>query len=166
MGDPLWKGEPYGLSDDERNAQMNTYGERGDFNSLYSLREEAHSAYSVPQGGQQPIQLRRLDSVLASLVAGIPSPRIFLKMDTQGHDLSVFRGARGALDNIIGIQSEIPAIPLYSDMPTFGDLLSDYAACSYYPLSFHRVNYVTTGFVPEFDVILHRSTGKSALVKA
>ena len=115
--DPLWASHPFGLSDENREAVMNTHSS-GDFNSLLPLREDAQLAYALdPTGrGQAPVQLRRLDAVLPQLVDGIPSPRIFLKVDTQGHDISVLKGAAGVVDRIIGLQSELPAVEIYDGM--------------------------------------------------
>ena len=39
----------------------------------------------------EEVQLARLDTILDSVVSHIPAPRIFLKMDTQGSDIDVFR---------------------------------------------------------------------------
>ena len=67
--DPLWSGEPFGLSDENRETLINTHNS-GDFNSLLTLREEAQVAYSVDpsRSSQIPIQLRRLDAVLPKLI--------------------------------------------------------------------------------------------------
>ena len=63
--DLLWIGQPIGLSDENREALINTY-ERGDFNSLLTLREDGERSYSIDpaQRGTALIQLRRLDAVL------------------------------------------------------------------------------------------------------
>jgi hypothetical protein len=116
--DSLWSGEPYGLSDENQEALINTHS-RGDFNSLLTLREDAGRAYSVDPArwSQTPIQLKRLDAVLPQLLEGIRSPRVFLKIDTQGHDVSVVKGASGVLDIIAGLQSELPAVEVYDGMP-------------------------------------------------
>ena len=44
--DPLWSGQPFGLSDENREAVMNTFS-RGDFNSLLTLRKDSEAAYSL-----------------------------------------------------------------------------------------------------------------------
>ena len=41
---------------------------------------------------------------------------VFLKMDTQGWDIEVVRGASGILDKLVGIQSELSAQLCYENM--------------------------------------------------
>lgn len=65
------------------------------------------------------IEIKRLDAVFESIIQGIENPRIFLKMDTQGYDLEVMKGAENCLDKIFGIQSEISVLPLYNNMPDY-----------------------------------------------
>jgi len=79
--DPLWSGQPYGLSDVSRDTSIHTYG-GGEFNSLLDLKEEAETAYELDNAkrGEIQIKLRQLDEVLPALLAGIDSPRIFLKI--------------------------------------------------------------------------------------
>jgi hypothetical protein len=143
---------------------MGTYGNHGDFNSLYRLKPDAHAVYRVPPSSQtEQIELRRLDRVLPALVSDIPNPRVFLKMDTQGHDLSVFRGAQGVWALIVGLQSELAAIQLYESAPAISEFLYTYMERQFYPVRFHPVNIIPNGLVPEFDVIFHRVTGREVL---
>lgn len=52
------------------------------------------------------------------------SKRIFLKMDTQGYDLEVFKGADAMLSNVCAILSELSLIAVYNDMPDYKQSLS------------------------------------------
>jgi FkbM family methyltransferase len=165
--DPLWTGEPFGLSDENREAFINTHSRR-DFNSLLTVRENAGRSYSVDPAGwsRTPIQLRRLDAVLPQLMEGIRSPRIFMKIDTQGHDISVIKGASGVLDRIVGLQSELPAVEIYDGMFSMSTMLSYYASCNFVPTGFYPVNTVNTAdglqISPEFDVLFKRFDGRLA----
>jgi len=160
--DTLWCGQPFGLSDDNREAMMNTYG-RGDFSSLLNLREDAELAYSLDPSlrSQTPIQLWRLDEVLPQLIEEIPSPRVFVKMDTQGHDVSVIRGATGVLDKIVGLQSELPAVNIYEGMPSMSIALEYYASCGFVPIGFYPENtFENIQISPEFNVLFNRFEGR------
>jgi len=66
----------------------------------------------------ETVKVVRLDSVLNDLIRDIAEPRLFLKIDTQGFDLEVLKGAEGCLDIIYGLQSEIACRAIYRDMPT------------------------------------------------
>lgn len=59
------------------------------------------------------MQCRRLDTLLPELVAQYGFARPFLKMDTQGHDLSVCEGAGAVLTDMLGIQTELGVRPIY-----------------------------------------------------
>jgi hypothetical protein len=159
--DPLWCGQPFGLSDENREAMMNVYA-RGDFNSLLNLRKDPELAYSLDPSlrSQTPIQLRRLDAVLPQLIAEIRSPRVFMKMDTQGHDVSVVKGATGVLDKIVGLQSELPAVNIYDGMPSMSSALEYYARCGFIPIGFYSKNtFRNIQISPEFNVLFNRFEG-------
>src|SRR3954470_18825766 len=62
------------------------------------------------------VQTTKLDDV-----AGLP-PIDFLKLDIQGAELDVLRGATKTLANTLVVESEVEFLPLYKDQPLFGDL--------------------------------------------
>jgi FkbM family methyltransferase len=157
-GDPHWQGQNCGLSDATQVTTIQTYSVP-EFNSLLRLREDAGNAYHVDSGQPHPveIQLQRLDEVLPDLVKNIPAPRVYLKIDTQGHDLGVLRGATGVLDKVVGIQSEMSVVPLYDEMPTMSDSLLAFRGCGYVPIGFFPVNTFEDKMIsPEFDVVMNR----------
>jgi FkbM family methyltransferase len=159
--DPFWIGQPYGLSNFTRDALMHTY-ETGDFNSLLNLKDEAAAAFGLDHAkrGQAQIKLRRLDEVLPDLLQGIDSPRIFLKMDTQGHDVQVMRGASGVNNWIVGLQSEISVVPLYEGMLSMSQMLEYYRSCGFVPVGMYPAATLKNKRVsPEFDVILDSFDG-------
>lgn len=159
--DPLWRGQPFGLSDESREALMNTYGQ-GNFNSLLTLREDAELLYSLDPSlrSRAPIEIRRLDAVLPQLIEGIRSPRVFMKIDTQGHDVSVVRGAAGVLDKIVGLQSELPAVQIYDGMVSMSTALEYYASCGFVPIGFYRENMFRDIQINlEFNVLFNRFEG-------
>ena len=69
----------------------------------------------------ETVTVRRLDSVFNDVMPRLDHPRIYLKMDTQGWDLEVLRGATGCIDRVAAVQSEVSVQALYSDMPGFGE---------------------------------------------
>ncbi len=110
--DPLWIGQPYGLSNESRRATVKTYV-KGDFNSLLNLRDDAEKAYNLnaSERSEVDVELCRLDAAMEELRTRIPpDPRIFAKIDTQGHDMQVLQGASGVLDVLCGFQSELPTV--------------------------------------------------------
>ncbi len=94
--DPRVRLHPYGLSDESRRTLIYSSGVAGD--NLASLHP-GRSSGAV----SQPIEVRRLEEVAPEL--GIT--RIdFLKIDAEGHDLAVLRGAGDLLEKTHAIQFE------------------------------------------------------------
>jgi len=159
--DPLWSGHQYGLSDKSGESVINTYS-HGDFNSLLVLKPDAQAAYGIDPSRHDriSIQLRRLDEVLPALLANVSTPGLFVKMDTQGHDVRVMMGATGVMDWIVGLQSELPAVQCYQGMPGMSEALQQYATYGFVPIGFYPVNtFHASQITPEFDVLFSRYDG-------
>lgn len=106
------------------------------------------------------VKMVRLDSVLIDLLHDIPEPRVFLKIDTQGFDLEVLKGACGCLDVIYGLQSEIACKAIYRDMPTHIESLAYIDSLGFeithiFPLA-HDKNDLS---LLEFDGVFRRRDG-------
>ncbi|MCC6212856.1 MAG: FkbM family methyltransferase [Burkholderiales bacterium] len=80
----------------------------------------------------KPVQTRRLDDIAE--VAGAD----FLKMDVQGGELLVLRGAERFLRDILVVHTEACFSPLYRGQPLFADLDSHLRARGFF---FHRFGY-------------------------
>ncbi len=70
------------------------------------------------------VDVRVLDDVVAELKAQHGAKNIYLKLDTQGYDLEVLRGAKNALDSIPALQSEMCVRPIYVGMPRYGEVIT------------------------------------------
>jgi FkbM family methyltransferase len=79
-----------------------------------------------PGARTEVVEVRRLDRIFDSTIEGVPGPRVLLKMDTQGFDVEVFKGAGRCLDSICALQSEISIQPLYKGMPHYLEALRIY----------------------------------------
>ncbi len=66
------------------------------------------------------VSIRRLDSLFPD---GFGAGRVFLKVDAQGCDLAVLKGAEKIFDRISGVQVEASLIPLYENEPDYLDVL-------------------------------------------
>ncbi len=65
----------------------------------------------------ETVALERLDELLPAIFSA--AGPVFLKMDTQGYEAEVLKGAAGILSRVVAIQMEISLIPLYQEAPTF-----------------------------------------------
>src|SRR5205085_298853 len=50
--------------------------------------------------GSEEVEVRALNNAWSELLDGVPQDRVFLKLDTQGWDLEVLRGAERVLDRL------------------------------------------------------------------
>ncbi|MGQ0546347.1 MAG: FkbM family methyltransferase [Betaproteobacteria bacterium] len=65
----------------------------------------------------EEVPMRTLDELLGGFAP--QARRLYLKLDTQGYDLEVLRGAARSLERVAALQSEIAFRPIYAGMPTW-----------------------------------------------
>jgi len=94
-----------------------------------------------------------LDDLLKDIVA----PRVFLKIDTQGYDMEVVKGAAGCIHWIMGLQSEISVAPIYEDMPHYTEALAYYESLGLSLMDLFIVSRAKDGRVLEYDCLMARS---------
>jgi FkbM family methyltransferase len=81
----------------------------------------------VGEGGTtEEVQVKRLDDVIQTAAVTGVKERFFLKLDTQGFDLEVFKGSTALLGEVEGLLSELSVLPLYQGMPPYKEALSIY----------------------------------------
>lgn len=73
-------------------------------------------AESMEVVGQYPLTLQRMDSVVRDFEPGV------IKVDTQGTELDVLRGAGHLLDSAIAIELEVEFVPQYRGQALFCDV--------------------------------------------
>lgn len=116
--DPHWKVYQLALGSEKSKRIINVYP--GTELSSF-LKTNAYCAEKFGAGAEtvqrEVVSVRRLDEVLEEVAPYCRGKRIFLKMDTQGYDVEVFKGLGDKLEHIFAIQSEVSLIPLYEGMP-------------------------------------------------
>jgi len=106
----------------------------------------------------ETVTIKRLDTVLPECISGMDSPRIYLKMDTQGFDLEVLAGASGVISRILALQSELSFRPIYNEMPSYLDSLKVFMANGFRVVDFIPVSRDRDGLsVVEMDCVLVRA---------
>jgi FkbM family methyltransferase len=139
-GDELWQAENFALGESDHEAEFNAFT-HSDLGSFRDLADSAHA----PKNFQQTrilVQVRTLATYFAEAQRQLDFERPFLKLDTQGFDLEVAKGAGAALSRFVGLQSEIAFQPTYAGAPDYRTALDFYAAAG----------FVLTRLVPINDV--------------
>ena len=71
----------------------------------------------------ETVTVRTLDVVLPVLQERIGFDRPYLKIDTQGFDIEVLRGAGDSLPAVKALQTEASVIGIYRGMPQYMDII-------------------------------------------
>ncbi|MEC3911101.1 FkbM family methyltransferase [Sphingobium sp. CR2-8] len=104
------------------------------------------------------MQCRRLDTLLPELQAQHGFTRPFLKMDTQGHDLSVCEGAGAIIADILGIQTELGVRPIYEGGTGYRAMIDWLEAKGFVPSAFFANNKGHFPLLVEMDGIFVNRT--------
>lgn len=133
------------VSEDTRNSSVLGVGER-------HLR-------AVPDSralGSESVAIDRLDAVWPRIADAAQRP--YLKIDTQGYELEVLRGARAVLGAIVLVEAELSLLPTYDSGPLFEDVLGFLGEHGFAPIAFEGVlDDADTGEMLQADAIF-RST--------
>lgn len=86
--------------------------------------ESAHASQKRQTLKEIEVAVDTVDRQLPGLLQALPAKQPYLKMDTQGYDLEVVRGAEQSLNQFVGLQFEGSVVPLYQGMPPFTTMLT------------------------------------------
>jgi FkbM family methyltransferase len=151
--DPLWSGCNYAL------GSANT-------TKPFNIAEfSPHSSFLTPRFGKaaktREVPVRRLDSIFDDLISGITTPRVFLKIDAQGYDVEIVRGASGCIGDVLCLQSEISVRPFYDFMPHYIQALEFYESLGFQLLDLSPVCRNSEGAIEEYDCLMGRAEGSA-----
>jgi FkbM family methyltransferase len=158
--DPRWSAHQIALGAETGSAEINVTGLTY-FSSFLSPNEYSAIEFGASSAVRRTEQatVRRLDEVLGGIVADVADPRIYLKMDTQGWDLEVLKGAKGCLDHVVALQSEVSMHPIYEGMPHFNESIDRLQELGFGLSGLFPVNLDTNLEVVEFDCVAVKRAG-------
>ncbi len=94
--------------------------------SLSSVRTPTEAmSQALPKvraASHETVPIHRLDTVMKKEIASLG--RVFLKIDAQGHDMAVLRGAEGLMKRLAGVKIEMSLLPLYEGESLYLDILT------------------------------------------
>ncbi|CAN5730473.1 FkbM family methyltransferase [soil metagenome] len=149
QGDQAWSGHQMALGSTEQMMSITVP-------KLTVMSSLLESDYAGKDARKEQVAVRRLDQLLPSLLPDFEHQRLFLKMDTQGFDLEVFKGAAGCLHRVQGIQSELSVQPLYKNMPHYLEVLQCYEGAGFDLHNLSVVNRVENGGLLELNCFMRR----------
>lgn len=155
--DPRWTVHPYALGREDGVTSMNVVP--GTLSSVLAPTSFGSDRYSrLREPTLQDVEVRRLDGILDSVIAHVPEPRPYLKLDTQGYDLEVFAGLGERSRDFVAMQSEVALMQIYDGMPRMPDALRTYEAAGFEITALFPVSRESrTARVLEFDCVMARA---------
>jgi len=87
------------------------------FNRAKHLEENAKQTEYL---SEEKVEIKKLDSIFDTLCNA--DEIVFLKLDTQGYEKNILKGAATSLKKIKGIQVELALKPSYNDAPGFKEI--------------------------------------------
>lgn len=128
------------------------------FSSIRSPTALGRSWTNMAVDSQETVPLKTIDECVSEGLIR-DDPRTMLKMDTQGFDVEVFRGAHQSLPNVLCILSELSLVPVYEDMPHYLESLAVYEANGFRVSGFYPITRKTDLSLIEVDCVMVRPQG-------
>ena len=124
--DVRWRFEVIALGSAEGEGQLNVMRD-SQFSSFLAPDNSLVGAYAAQNQVErvERVPIRTLDGEYDRLVRDTGCSRPYLKIDTQGFDLDVIRGAGETLHRFVAMQTEASVRPLYKEMPSWLSVLSE-----------------------------------------
>lgn len=109
------------LGDHEGRVRINIAGNSKSSSLLPMGFRHADAAPHSRYVGSEAVDIRRLDALTDTALDRARS--VHLKVDTQGFEMPVLRGATGLLSRIASIQLELSLVPLYEGQALYRELI-------------------------------------------
>jgi FkbM family methyltransferase len=119
--DGNWECRQVALGESDGQAQINVSGFSASSSLLPMIDRHVEMIPGSKYVSTETIKLLRLDSIFAEVAR--PSDRIMLKVDAQGYELPVLRGAVAALNRIELVQLEVSLVPLYEGQGKYHEVM-------------------------------------------
>jgi FkbM family methyltransferase len=154
--DPAWEVFNYAIGDADEKREINVAGNSLSSSLLNILPTHLEAAPDSRYIGKEVVDIRTLDSIFGDLCK--TAKNIYMKIDTQGFENKVLKGAENSLTRIDTVQVEMSLIPLYD-----GELLFD-EMCNLMGKKGYTLVAIENGFsapasgqLLQIDGIFHRS---------
>jgi FkbM family methyltransferase len=154
--DPHWRVFNLALGDEPGKLAMNVSGDDV-FSSFHqsSAKGRERFARAIQQDRTIDVPIDTLANHIAEHITDFDQRRVFLKMDTQGHDGWVFKGAGPWRNRFAGLVSELSVVGIYDGVPDYLEALALYREYNYEMTGAFVVNrHRQTGHIVDFDCVL------------
>ena len=152
--EPWWQAHQLALGSFDGERALNVMRD-SDLNSFHDPNAYGAKCFAGDViDHQETVPVARLDSI--SMKHFPKAKNIFLKIDAQGHDLEVFRGALGCLSQIALLQTELSVCSIYEDTPDWQSAIREIKGAGFVLGGLFAVSYNQDREVIEFDGLFIR----------
>ena len=130
--DPRWECRRIALAATTGEAELHLAANSSSSSLLEMGEQHLASSPDSRYVGVENVPLARLDDLRTELMQ--PADHLYLKIDVQGLELDVLRGAAEALAQVVVLDVELSLVPLYTGGPPFQDVLEHVAERGFVPL--------------------------------
>lgn len=153
--DQLWQTVNTAIGNYDGVALINVSRRRTSSSILPMLPSHIEAAPESAYLTKEQVQMRYLDSILDDLITR--NNRIYIKIDVQGYERSVLRGAAEILKIAAAIEVEVSMIPLYEGSILYAEMIKELDTLGFYLISWEDVfTDPQTGYVLQSDCIFAR----------
>jgi FkbM family methyltransferase len=157
QGDAGWTIQQFALGETDGSDTLRVTRDTA-FSSLRtpSTYAQENFAAGAAVDAEITVNVRRLDRLLPALLPAYQERKVHLKIDTQGTDLLVLRGARDILPQVASLQIEVGLMPLYEEHTPYASVLAEVSAMGFALTGFFPVARDTRGRVVDADCLFRR----------
>lgn len=116
-----WNTHNIALGDFDGETEINIAGNINSSSLLNMLPKHEQSAPQSKYVRKEKILVKKLDSIFTTLLKN--NSKVFLKIDVQGYEMAMLKGAENSLKNIQGIQIEMSLESLYEGSVLYKEMI-------------------------------------------
>jgi FkbM family methyltransferase len=121
-----------------------------------SNNEQLQKELGIPLTVPRKVPIFKLDTIWEALEGQGPA---ILKVDVQGGELEVLRGAESCLENFEIVIVEVGLVATYEGQPLFDDFINFMYTRGFKVIDFINAGYANNGILLETDVVFAKKDG-------
>lgn len=150
--DRQWQGVHVALGDRDGSTKIHESANSWSSSILDASPSLVHAVPAAAQVASHTTDLARLDSIVESFLRA--DDRIYLKLDVQGYELAVLRGARQTLERITAVESELSLVRLYEGQALFYEVADHLGRAGFHAIWLEKgLIQPHTGHMLELDAL-------------
>ncbi len=131
--DPRWTGLRLALGETAGEMPIHVAGNSMSSSLLPMLDSHVDALPESAIVKTETVSVARLDETLAPRLEG--ARRVYLKLDVQGFEPDVLRGATGILEHVAMMELELSLVPLYEGQALLPQMVTDVTALGFTPIA-------------------------------